>query len=170
MSTEDNIELVRSITERGLNHGDLSFVDEVFAPDYVVHTRGLDLPRGPAAFRAAVTFWRQSFPDFHTTIEEMIGSGELVANRFSTTGTHTGRLGEMPPTGKRFTVSGVDMHRVVGGRVVESWISDDMPRILMDIGVLAPAGGPPGHNGPPPGHGGPPPGHDGRPAQAAGRH
>ncbi|HUY49318.1 MAG TPA: ester cyclase [Streptosporangiaceae bacterium] len=152
MSVKDNIELVRFITERGLNNGDVSFVNEVFSADYVVHARGLDLPRGAGAFEVAVSFWRQSFPDFHTTIEHMIGEGEFVASRFSTTGTHTGALGGMPPTGKRFDVSGVDMHRVVDGKVVESWISDDMPRILMEIGVLAPAGGPPAHGGP----GGPP--------------
>lgn len=171
MSVQANIDLVRTITERGLNHGDVSFVEEVFAPDYVVHARGLDLPPGPEAFKTAVRFWRQSFPDFHTTIEQMIGDGEYVASRFSTTGTHTGELAGMPPpTGRRFSVSGVDMHRVVDGKVVESWISDDMPRILMEIGVLTPPGGPPGHGGPPgpngpPGHGGPP--GPGGPPQAA---
>lgn len=143
MSVQDNIDLVRTITEKGLNHGDVSFVDDLFAPDYRVHTRGLDLPTGPAAFKAAVAFWRESFPDFHTTVEHMIGEGEYVASRFTTTGTHTGKLGHMPPTGKRFEVSGVDLHRVVDGKVVESWISDDMPRILMEIGAVAPAGGPP---------------------------
>lgn len=147
MSVKANIELVRRITVRGFNQGDVSFVGEVFSPDYQVHARGLDLPRGAAAFRAAVGFWRESFPDFHTTIEQMIGAGEFVASRFSTTGTHTGTFGEIPPTGKRFQVSGVDMHRVVDGRVVESWISDDMPRILMEIGVLRPVGGSPGSPG-----------------------
>jgi predicted ester cyclase len=142
MSTEDNMKLVRHITERGLNAGDVSFVDDVFAPDYVVHARGLDLPPGPGAFKAAVGFWRRSFPDFHCKIEHMIADGEYVAHRFSTTGTHTGQLGQMPPTGKEFHVSGVDMHRVVDGKVVESWISDDMPRILMEIGALAPGGRP----------------------------
>jgi predicted ester cyclase len=141
MSEKENTELVRFITERGLNHGDLSFVDDVFSADYVAHARGLELPRGAAAFKTAVGFWRSSFPDFHTTIEQLICDGEYVANRFHTTGTHSGRLGEIPPTGKSFTVSGVDMHRVVGGKVVESWISDDMPRILMEIGILAPAAG-----------------------------
>lgn len=148
MSTQDNMDLVRMITEKGLNNGDVSFIEDVFSPYYVVHVKDLELPTGPSAFAIAVEFWRKSFPDFHCTIEHMIGEGEYVAHRFSTTGTHTGRLGSMPPTGRVFQVSGVDMHRVVGGKVVESWISDDMPRILMQIGALAPAGGPP--DGPPP--------------------
>jgi predicted ester cyclase len=151
MSTQDNMDLVRMITEKGLNNGDVSFLDDVFSPYYVVHARDLDLPAGPHAFAKAVAFWRESFPDFHCTIEHMVGDGEYVTHRFSTTGTHTGQLGKMPPTGRRFHVSGVDMHRVVDGKVVESWISDDMPRILIEIGALAPAGGPPA-GGPPPRH------------------
>lgn len=143
MSVADNKELVRYITEQGLNHGDTSFVDRVFAPDYVVHARGLELPRGPKAFAGAVEFWRQSFPDFQVTIEHMVGEGEYVTHRFHTTGTHTGQMMDIPPTHKKFLVQGVDMHRVVDGRVVESWISDDMPRILMEIGVLAPNGAAP---------------------------
>lgn len=136
MPASDNTSLVRYITERGFNDGDLSFVDEAFADDYVAHVRELDLPRGSAGFRAAVSFWRAAFPDFHTTIEHMICEGEYVASRFRTSGTHDRSLGGIPATGKRFDVSGVDMHRVVDGKVVESWISDDMPRILMEIGVL----------------------------------
>jgi predicted ester cyclase len=138
MPASENISLVRFITERGLNEGDLSFVDDVFSADYVAHVRELELPRGSAGFCAAVSFWRGAFPDFHTTIEHMICEGEYVASRFRTSGTHSSSLGGIPPTGKRFDVSGVDMHRVVDGKVVESWISDDMPRILMEIGVLTP--------------------------------
>lgn len=142
MPTVDNMTLVRQITERGLNAGDVSFLADVFSPDYVVHARGLDLPKGPSAFATAVAFWRASFPDFHCTIEHMIADGDYVANRFRTTGTHTGAMNGMSPTGRAFEVSGVDMHRVVNGRVAESWISDDMPRILMEIGLLRPVSGP----------------------------
>lgn len=141
MSIEDNMELVRMITEKGMNNGDVSFIDDVFSEYYVVHARDLGLETGPSAFAKAVSFWRQCFPDFNCHIEHMIGQGEYVANRFSSTGTHTGKLGDMPPTGKQFHVAGVDMHRVVDGKVVESWISDDMPRILMDIGALQSAKG-----------------------------
>lgn len=137
-----NMELVRRITEDGLNGGDVSFLDEVFAPDYVVHARDLDLPPGPGGFARAVAFWRSSFPDFHCHIDQLLADGEYVTNRFSTTGTHTGPLGPIPPTHRSFAVSGVDLHRVVEGRVVESWISDDMPRILMEIGLVAAPGGP----------------------------
>jgi predicted ester cyclase len=143
MSVEENKKMVREITERGLNNGDVSFVDDLFAPDYRAHAAGLELPPGPGAFKLAVALWRAAFPDFEVTIEELIGEGDFVVNRFHTSGTHLGQLLHVPPTGRRFAVSGADVHRVVDGRVVESWLSDDVPRILLEIGALRPAGAEP---------------------------
>jgi hypothetical protein len=42
----------------------------------------------------------------------------------------------MPPTGNSFVVEGVDLHRVRDGKVIESWISDDFPRILFELGIV----------------------------------
>lgn len=134
--SEENIELVRFVTEEGLNKGDLSFINDVFAEDYEVHTAGLQLPKGPAAFQMAVEFWKRAFPDFTCGIQDMFASGDLVGLRFRTTGTHTGPLMWMPPTGQTFVVEGVDLHRVRDGKVVESWISDDFPRILFELGIV----------------------------------
>jgi predicted ester cyclase len=134
--SESNKELVRFITEEGLNKGELGFINDVFTPDYEVHTAGLSLPKGPAAFQMAVEFWKRAFPDFTCVIQHMISDGEFVALRFRTTGTHTGTLMWIPPTGKEFVVAGVDLHRVVDGKVVESWISDDFPRILFELGIV----------------------------------
>ena len=134
--SEENIELVRFITEEGLNKGNLDFIDDYFAPEYEVHTAGLALPKGPAAFQMAVEFWKRAFPDFTCGIQDMFAAGDLVGLRFRTTGTHTGPLMWMPPTGGTFVVEGVDLHRVRDGKVIESWISDDFPRILFELGIV----------------------------------
>ena len=47
------------------------------------------------------------------------------------------------PTNKRATVTGVDIDRYQGGKVVEAWASYDMLGLLQQLGVvpsLAPAG------------------------------
>jgi predicted ester cyclase len=134
--SEENIELVRFVTEEGLNKGNLGFINDVFADDYEVHTAGLELPKGPLAFKMAVEFWKRAFPDFTCGIQDMFASDDLVGLRFRTTGTHTGPLMWMPPTGGTFVVEGVDLHRVRDGKVVESWISDDFPRILFELGIV----------------------------------
>jgi predicted ester cyclase len=143
MSVEANKAVVMTAIERGFNGGDLSVADEVFTDDYTVHAPGLgELPTGPDAFKRAIGLWRGAFSDIHMEVQELIGEGELVCNRFVTQGTHSGPLFGIPPTGKPIVVRGMEIHRVVDGKVVESWIGDDVPTILMQIGAVVPAGPP----------------------------
>jgi hypothetical protein len=115
--TQANKEMVRRLTEKAFNEGDLSEVGTLFSSDYVVHAPGLPpLPPGPESFRMAVALWR-------------------------TRGTHQGPLMGIPPTGRPVTVHEMSCHRVVDGQVTESWIGDNVPRILLDIGALVQASG-----------------------------
>ncbi|WP_020667099.1 ester cyclase [Amycolatopsis nigrescens] len=131
-------ELIRHITDKIVNGGDLTLVRELFSEDYVAHKTGLSLPRGPEAFKMAVRQWRDAFPDYRVTIETLFGEGDLIANQFTAEGTHQGSLLGIPPSEKSFKLTGTEVHRVVDGLVVESWLADDLPRILTDVGVLAP--------------------------------
>lgn len=144
MPAEENKALVRLIVEEAFNKGNLDIADECFSDDYVVHIPGRQTPTGPAAFKASIGMWRGAFADLHMTLEDVVGEGDLVANRFTTRGTHTGPLLGLPPTGKPMVVHGQELHRVVDGRVLESWICDDVPSILVQLGVISmPKGGPP---------------------------
>lgn len=137
MSIEENKSLIRHIVEEALNNGHLEIADEYFGSDYVVHIPSReDLPEGPNAFKRAIGLWRSAFADWHMTIEDLVAEGDLVANRFTTTGTHTGPLLGFAPTGRRMVVRGQELHRLVNGKVVESWICDDIPGILAQLGLL----------------------------------
>jgi predicted ester cyclase len=157
MSKQDeNKALVRQVVEQALNGGDLEFADSVFHEDYVAHVPGIGEMKGPEGFKDVIQLWHRACPDFHMTIEELVADGDLVANRFTTRGTNTGPLFWFPPTGKPMTVHGQELHRIQDGQIAESWICDDVPSILMQLGIVErpgpPEGGPQG--GPP--QGGPP--------------
>jgi predicted ester cyclase len=140
MAAEQNKRLIRHIIEEALNNGRFAVADEHVDPDYIVHIPSRqDLPHGPNAFKQAIEMWRSSFADWHMTIEDLVAEGDLVANRFTTTGTHTGPLLGFPPTGRTMVVRGQELHRVANGKVVESWICDDVPGILAQLGLLMPA-------------------------------
>jgi len=144
MSVDENKALIRRIVEEALNNGRLDIADEYFDPDYAVHIPSRrDMPRGPTAFKQAIGIWRAAFNDWHMTIEDLVAEGDLVANRFTTTGTHTGPLFGFPSTGRTMVVHGQELHRLANGKVVESWICDDVPGILVQLGLLPRAGGPP---------------------------
>jgi predicted ester cyclase len=139
VSAEKNKSLIRYLIEEGLNKGNLSVADEHFTADYCVHIPGrTDLPRGPQCFKQVIGMWRAAFPDFHMTIENLVAEGDLVANRFTTRGTHRAPLMGNPPTGKSMVVHGQELHRLSDGKVAETWVCDDVPSIMVQLGILPP--------------------------------
>lgn len=136
MQANPNKDLIREIIETSFNGGDFDRVPEWFTPDYVAHVPGVPgLPKGPEAFSLVVNMWRSAFDDLHMTIEDLLAEDDKVANRFTTTGTHTGPLFGVPPTGRTMRVEGQEVHRITDGRVSESWVCNDVPLIFQQLGI-----------------------------------
>jgi predicted ester cyclase len=66
----------------------------------------------------------------------VIAEGDLVAARWTASGTHRGRWGTVEPTGNPVEFSGVNIFRVERGKVVEIWNHRD------DLGLLHQTGAP----------------------------
>jgi steroid delta-isomerase-like uncharacterized protein len=119
----------------GLNRGDVSAAESVFAPDCVVHMTGVAEPiRGVGPFKELITGLLRAFPDLHLTIEDQLVQGDSVAFRWHATGTHTGPLGAAPPTGKRIMLDGLIVDRMGGGKVRERWEQWDQSLMLQQLG------------------------------------
>ncbi len=136
-SVDENRDLIRHIIEEGFNNGNLDVADGRFREDYVAHVPGVPpLSTGPAAFKQVIGMWRTAFGDLHMTIEDMVCEGDLVSNRFTTRGTHDGPLFGHAPTGNTIEIHGQELHRVQDGLVAESWICDDVPGLLVQLGLI----------------------------------
>jgi len=106
----------------GLNRGDVSAAEAVFAPDCVVHITAVAEPfRGVGPWKELVAGLLRAFPDLHFTIEDQLVQGDRAAFRWRATGTHTGPLGAVPPTGKPVVVDGLILDRMADGKVRERW-------------------------------------------------
>ena len=137
MSTEENKALARSVLEEMFNKGNLDVADELLAPDYVNHDAAMpeDI-HGPEGFKQYVGAYRSAFSDLHLEIEEQIAEGDLVATRWTGTGTHDGELAGIPPTGKRVTLPGMEIVRISGGKLVEGWEGYDSMNLMRQLGVM----------------------------------
>jgi predicted ester cyclase len=62
---------------------------------------------------------RKVYPDLKITIEHQIAEGEWVVSVITARGTHEGEWLGMKPTGRTMVFSGVNVDRVVDGRLVE---------------------------------------------------
>jgi predicted ester cyclase len=124
------------IWTEGLNRGDLSVAPHAFAPDCVIHMTGIPEPvRGIDAWTQVIAGLLAAFPDLRLTIEDQVGSGDHIAFRWHATGTHTGPLGAVPPTGRSVALDGLIVDHLRDGRVVERWEQWDQPRMLAQLGL-----------------------------------
>jgi len=81
-----------------------------------------------------------AFPDVRLTIEDMVAEGDKVAVRWAWSGTHRGEYMGIAPTGKEVTYTGITIHRITGGKIVESWDEVDNLGLMQQLGVAPPPG------------------------------
>lgn len=51
----------------------------------------------------------------------------------------TGQIFDMPPTGKKVTLSSIVIYRLAQGKIVERWVAQQGPGVLQQIGVTIPS-------------------------------
>jgi predicted ester cyclase len=144
ITAEDNKQLVRRFYEEVWNRGSFEVADEVFSTTYVRHDlRPTEAAPGPEGQKQIARAFRDAFPDLRFDVEIVVAEGDHVAARWTASGTHTGRWGEVEPTGRSVSFSGVNIFRFVGGRVVEIWNHRDDLGLREQLGVAVFAGAPP---------------------------
>jgi steroid delta-isomerase-like uncharacterized protein len=115
------------------NKQDLALLDDLMAPDFVDHTLQL---RGLDSFKQFYAMFWKGFPDTHATIDDITAEGDKVWSRSTVTGTHTGEYRGLPPTGKKITFTGVDICRIVDGKIVETESVNDFLDFYKQLGVI----------------------------------
>ena len=116
---ERNKTLVRDFFEVVLNEGELSRAGEFVAEDYVQHNPLV--PQGLDGFKEGLGAWRTAFPDYRSTIKDIIAEDDRVWVWHTATGTHINDYAGLPATGNRFELDVLDVFRVRGGKLEEHW-------------------------------------------------
>ena len=132
MSLEENKAILRRYTE-ACNKKDLALLEELVSPDYVHSTLQL---RGWEEYKQMQTMLWKAFPDLHETNDAIFAEGDRVCYRIKVTGTHTGEYSGLAPTGKKFTITGVSIKRIVNGKIIESWAVYDFLDFYKQLGVI----------------------------------
>ena len=135
MSAEENKALVSRFVEEFWNEGNMSAADELMAIDAEIHMPTGEMVDLDGLKSFAGTF-RESFPDWHSTFEELIAEGDRVAERWTGRGTHRGELQGIPPTGERVEVPGSVFYRIVDGKIVEFRGQLDMMGLMRQLGAI----------------------------------
>jgi steroid delta-isomerase-like uncharacterized protein len=136
MSEEDRSKaLLRRFYDDLWSKGKLEAIPELVAEDFVDHHPLPGSPPGREGLAALVVTWRTAFPDMRETCEDLISEGDKVVGRFTMRGTHTGEFMGVPPTGRRVTMSGIDIVRVAG-KISEFWYGEHLLELMQQLGAV----------------------------------
>ncbi|HEX9942302.1 MAG TPA: ester cyclase [Thermoanaerobaculia bacterium] len=129
-------EIARRFREDLWNTGDLTLADDIVARDCRVYAQipfPIDFARGPDAVRHLVFFYHMAFTDIRVTAEQIVAEGDVAVVRWTARGRHTGHLLGLAPTGRETVTTGIDMLRIVEGKIVEGWVSWDTLGLLEQL-------------------------------------
>lgn len=126
MSAEDNKQTIRRYLDQTWNEGRIDEAAAFLDPGYRRHTGPDSPPLDAAGQRTRLQSFRTAFPDARLVIEEVIAEGDLVAFRFTLSGTHQGVFQGIQPTGRRVRAAGLDLVRFKDGKLVEHWGGADV--------------------------------------------
>lgn len=136
MSSDDNKALVRRWFSE-LDAGNLDIIDELIPEEYVDHNPAIGgLPRGREGVRRYVEMLRAAFPDAMHTIEDQMAEGDKVMTRLTAIGTFRGEILGYSPHERQVSVSGIAVHRIHDGQLVEHWAHLDMAGFMHQIGEV----------------------------------
>ena len=106
--------LLELFSSKTLNEFD-RLVDEIYAPDYILHDPSMPDPgTGPEIRKAVHAHGSRQYPRCADRVQRFIAEGELLATRFTVYGTNTS-------TGQAEVTEVMCFSRFAGGKIVEEW-------------------------------------------------
>jgi predicted ester cyclase len=133
--SEANKTAMRQFFQRVYNEGDVKFLDELAAPNFVSHDRGNPTHDRDGVKQIAGAI-KAAFPDVSFTADDVLCEGDRVAARFTMKGTQTGEFMGVPATNKPVVVTGIDIVRFENGKAVEHWHEWSGMELLQQLGVM----------------------------------
>lgn len=122
------------------NTGDTDALDELLAPDYS-HDGAIGPEQDRELHKERVRITKAGFPDVQYTIDQIMTDGDLVLVRWTFKGTHEGEYAGLAPTGVAVEVTGIHIHRIECGQIVETWNEGDALALYQQIGLVPTATG-----------------------------
>lgn len=136
-ATQKNKAIVRRYVEEVWTKRNPEALEE-FYPSYDLVGQEGPAEGGLPSLDAAIEYVSQvqaAFPDLSVTIEDMIAEEDRVAVRTTWRGTYEGEpIGGIDPTNKTVTLSGNVIWRIVKGKVVHMWGTQDEE--VYELGVM----------------------------------
>jgi steroid delta-isomerase-like uncharacterized protein len=92
--------------------------------------------RGPEAGVAVGQMFATAFPDGRIDVRQVHSAGDTAVVEFTGSGTHSGDLMGIAPTGRRISMPVCDVVTTRGGKIVSEREYMDMAHLMQQLGVM----------------------------------
>ncbi len=142
--TADNKTVIQNY-QRDIDSGRASILDAYIGSSYNDHNPPPFASKTPgmAGLKETFNIGLDIFSEFKHVVEDQVSEGDKVATRITGSGTHVGQFLNIPPTNKMVTMSGIAIHRLDDGKLVEHWGQVDAVALLAQMGAIPAPPGPP---------------------------
>jgi len=131
---ENNKLIVKKAHDLVWSKGKFELIDSLYSDDYIAHwVMGGDTDL--KAFKTMLVETRNAFPDLEEKIVHIIAEGDLVVTHFESSGTLTGSLNGIEPTGKKGSRPEIAVHRIENGKIAEQWTVADLMTLLNQLEI-----------------------------------
>jgi steroid delta-isomerase-like uncharacterized protein len=122
------------------NAGDLDGVIDLYAEDAVQNMPDGSF-HGRSAIRERLAQELNGFTDVHHTVRSFVEDGDSFCDEWTFAGTHTRPFAlpdgsELPPTGKRVEIHGMELVQVRDGKVVVNTLYYDNLAVAVQLGLV----------------------------------
>ena len=131
---QDNIKFYSNVWDVAINQGNISILDEAYAPDVVLHT--VPETKGAANAKAYYANYVTGFSDREFTVKETFAQGNKLTKYWVFKGKHTGDFFGIPATGKTISVEGCTIATIINGKITEERDFFDNLEFLRQLGLM----------------------------------
>lgn len=135
----DNIEKVKYFCEVVTSNGLVNEVEDYISIECTTRVGENTFYVGVEGMKSHITAVRQTYPDLRMTIIRQYCDGDYIISEFIVEGTHKGEWLGMKPTGKELTFTGVNIDKVIDGKIVEHSGAMNTFETLFEEGIIKPA-------------------------------
>lgn len=115
----NNAELVKAFYEIIVSENRLDELDRYISDDCVQKVGEKEIHIGIIGMKKHLVALKETYPDYAMKIIRQYSDGDYVISEFIMRGTHKGEFIGIKPTNKVLEITGVDIDKVVDGKIVE---------------------------------------------------
>lgn len=94
--------------------------------------------RGAAGLESYIRTLVEGFPDIHVRVDELVAEGNVVMLEATITGTHTGELQGLPPTGRSVEFTTFEKYTVSDGALERHVVQMNEKDLQAELGLTFP--------------------------------